>query len=341
MAKAKKLPSGSWRVRVFTHKDINGKNIYASITRPTRKEAELEAIKISMSKRLISSPENLTLHEAINSYLELKKHILSPSTISGYKGIQRNYFPSIMNYKLSKITQEMIQKAVNIESNRVSPKTVRNAHGLITSVLSEYHPSFIVKTKLPNKVKFIPTIPSEGNIKAIIEITKGTTIELPVLLGLWLGMRMSEIKALTFNDIQENLIHIKRANVYVEGKYVEKDTKTYTSTRTLVLPEHIIKLINQIEFKDKSEYIIKDSGQAIYKKFVRLCALHGLPHYRFHDLRHANASIMLALGIPDKYAMERMGHSTNNMLKTVYQHTMANEKIKTNNLVDSFFGNIV
>ena len=31
---------------------------------------------------------------------------------------------------------------------------------------------------------------------------------------------------------------------------------------------------------------------------------------------------MLATGLPDKYAMKRMGHATNNMLKTVYQHTI-------------------
>ena len=41
----------------------------------------------------------------------------------------------------------------------------------------------------------------------------------------------------------------------------------------------------------------------------------GIQHYRFHDLRHINASVMLALGIPNKYAEERMGHATDNMLK--------------------------
>ena len=41
----------------------------------------------------------------------------------------------------------------------------------------------------------------------------------------------------------------------------------------------------------------------------------------FHDLRHLNASVMLMLGIPDKYAMERGGWATNTTLKNVYQHT--------------------
>lgn len=75
----------------------------------------------------------------------------------------------------------------------------------------------------------------------------------------------------------------------------------------------------------------------MYNRLRRTCERLGLPHYRFHDLRHMNASVMLSLNVPDKYAMERMGHSTNNMLKTVYQHTMSEKSVQVANLVDSFF----
>ena len=40
MANAKKLPSGSWRVRVYDGKDQNGKDVYKSFTAPTKKQAE-------------------------------------------------------------------------------------------------------------------------------------------------------------------------------------------------------------------------------------------------------------------------------------------------------------
>ena len=52
---------------------------------------------------------------------------------------------------------------------------------------------------------------------------------------------------------------------------------------------------------------------------------------------HTNASVMLALGVPDKYAMERMGHATNNMLKTVYQHTMRDKQDQVSDVVDDYF----
>ena len=64
---------------------------------------------------------------------------------------------------------------------------------------------------------------------------------------------------------------------------------------------------------------------------------HNIPHCRFHDLRHANASIMLMLGVPDKYAMERLGHATNSTLKNVYQHTMDAEKLDIASRINAYF----
>ena len=46
---------------------------------------------------------------------------------------------------------------------------------------------------------------------------------------------------------------------------------------------------------------------------------------------------MLALGVPDKYAMERMGHATSGMLKMVYQHPMRTKQDAVSDAVDSYF----
>ena len=67
----------------------------------------------------------------------------------------------------------------------------------------------------------------------------------------------------------------------------------------------------------------------------------GLPHMTFHDLRHLNASVMLQLGIPDKYAMERGGWSTTSTLKSVYQHTFSEEREAVNRKINEYFENIV
>lgn len=61
----------------------------------------------------------------------------------------------------------------------------------------------------------------------------------------------------------------------------------------------------------------------------------------FHDLRHLNASIMLMLGVPDKYAMERGGWSTDSILKSVYQQTFSSERKKIDKMIDGYFNGIV
>lgn len=54
-----------------------------------------------------------------------------------------------------------------------------------------------------------------------------------------------------------------------------------------------------------------------------------------------NASIMLMLGVPDKYAMERGGWSTDCILKSVYQQTFSSERKKIDKMIDGYFNGII
>ena len=67
--------------------------------------------------------------------------------------------------------------------------------------------------------------------------------------------------------------------------------------------------------------------------FTRLWASLGIA-CRSHDLRHDNASLMLALSVPDKYAMERLGQATPGMIKAVYQHIMSDKREEVNEAVN-------
>lgn len=66
-----------------------------------------------------------------------------------------------------------------------------------------------------------------------------------------------------------------------------------------------------------------------------------MEHMSFHDLRHLNASIMVLLGVPDKYAMERGGWSSTSVLKSVYQHTFSDERKAVDERIDKYFNDIL
>lgn len=328
--KATKLPSGNWRVSIM----LAGERV--SITRRTKQAAEREAAALKSGLKSVQSKTSLTVTEAFDRYIESKSSVLSPSTIAGYRRIQKNLLPPIADIPLSVLTREQVQRWVNqLAQQGKKPKTVANAHGLLNAVLASYRPDMTLHTTLPQKVKADIHIPTEAEITAIFAAAKGTKYELPIMLAVWLGLRASEICGLRWEDIDGEYIMIRRAIVQGENGPVEKGTKTYSGKRVIHLPPYIASLIQAQDHSQ--EHIVNMSGHAMYNGFERICAKAAVPHFRFHDLRHLNASVMLAIGVPDKYAQERMGHATNNMLKTVYQHTIQEEQQKFNVEIDRRF----
>ncbi len=336
MAKAKQLPSGSWRVRVYDKE--TGK--YLSFTsqlkgKAGKNEAELMAKQWQTNKKA-AVQSGMSLSEAIDKYIASKENILSPTTIDKYRNIKKNQLSKkFLLLKCSNIAQIDVQSEVNRLAGVYSPKTVHNAHGLISAVLGQYAPSLTLKTTLPQKKRAIKDLPTA---EQVISWFVGTDLELIVLLGLWQGFRVSEIRGLRKSDFKDGVLTINQVVVTVgTTDIVKANAKTISSNRQLAVPEIIQHLVDQIE----GEYITTFNGVSIYKRFKRVAKKNGFPNITFHDLRHLNASVMLALGVPDKYAMERGGWSTNSTLKNVYQQTMSAERKQFDSLIDNYFENIV
>lgn len=352
--KAVKLNSGKWRIQI----QIDGKRY--SCTGVTKKEAQDQAKKIyagiEMEKRI-----PLTVGKAMDKYIEEKTGVLSPSTIRGYKSVRRNYFQDIMDTNISDLTQGDIQLAVSNESLKgKSPKTIRNAHGLLNSVLEEFRPNFVAHTHLPEKQKAELRIFTEEEMQKVWQAAKGSKYELPILLASWMGLRMSEIRGLKFKDVhsfklvyadEHRVLGAEPAKLHVhtavvrdaDGNHVEKGPKTAAGDRWIKIPNVILNLIHQqlMEFPDDIEneqilecYICPWADITIYKNFKNICKKAGVEPCRFHDLRHFAASEAHALGVPNKYSMKRMGHKTEHMLQSVYQHTMRDKEDEFGDLID-------
>lgn len=326
----KQKDNGKWIIQV----QVEGKR--RSKEFETKEEALYWASGIKTGqKEAARNPSSLTVEKAIEKYIETKSAILSPSTVRGYKGIKESRINPIRTTRLSDLTQEKVQRWVNSLSKSHSPKTVANAHGLLSAVLREYHPDMVLHTTLPQKVRPDIQIPTEDELKKIIEAARGTRYELPITLAIWLGLRQSEIVGLTWSCIKGDMLHVRQAVVMGEDGPTQKGTKSYSGKREIRLPPYIQNLL--AEQPRDNAFIVNLSGKAIYSGFSRICEKAGVPHFRFHDLRHANASVMLAVGVPDKYSMKRMGHATNNMLKTTYQHTIKEKELAFDQTIDTEF----
>ena len=344
MATAKRLPSGQWRTQVYDYTDAAGKRHYESFTAETKKESEYLAAQFAMEKERRRHMSSAPLRDAITEYVKTSDAILSPTTIQGYQKIQKYAFSDIMNIPLKKLSNQILQDAVNQEAKRpngkrkskepISAKTVHNEYGLVTAVLNKYMPSLDCSVRLPQvetKIKELPTP------DAIYSAVKGSEIELAVMLAMWLSFSLSEVRGLTKSkSIQGDYIVIKEVIVDVNSKPVVKGKgKTKTRTRMHRIPPYIRELIDQTD--PAEDYLVPMKQPYVYYRFIRLIKAAGLPHISFHDLRHVNASVMALLHVPDKYAQERGGWKTDAVMKRVYTHTFSPERQKVDTMIDTYF----
>ena len=338
--KAKKLPSGNYRVQVVAGFDDKGKRIVRSFTAETEWEVIRMAEEFKQDHAVLTD-KSVTLRTAMNAYIDTRRNILEKTTVRNYHQILDHCFQSIMDRKLTSLKAIDIQMAVNLESARVSPKYVKNAYGLLKSVLKMYEVNInlnnIVLPKLKKQEKELPSF------ETVFRTVRGTEIELPCLLSAWLSLRIGEVIGLQFQDVdaEKRTIKIRRTKIKTEdGWEVCEGCKTEKSTRELALPAYLFDMIAAIPHEAETDFIVTMSRKAIYSRFKRMMLKQGYD-VTFHSLRHLNASVMLMLGIPDKYAMERGGWSTDNILKSVYQQTFSDERKRVDGVIDDYFNGVI
>jgi integrase len=349
MPTAKKLPSGSWRCLVYSHTEeiknpdgsIKKKRIYESFTSnipgPKGKRiAEQAAAEFAANKDQRSRSADMLLGTAMDNYIQSRESILSPRTIMDYKRIRRTSLQSLMNIRLSRITQEDIQIAINLESVNHSPKTVRNSHGLLSAVLKQYRPDFALNTSLPKKQRVELYIPTDEEVKRLIRASEGTEMELPILLAAFGPMRRGEICALDSTDISGNIVHVSKNMVRTEDNtWIIKSPKSYAGDRYIDFPDFVAE-----KWRGKTGRIVNLTPNNITDRFRSCLHRAGLPHFRFHDLRHYSASIQHALGIPDSYIMQRGGWGNDGTLKAVYRHALADKTKEMDDIANQHFNEL-
>ena len=317
MPTAKKLPSGNYRVRVYSHTE-NGKRVYESFTAFTKDEAELLASEWK-SKKKRRSRSDLTVYEAIQGYINAKEGVLSPSTIKGYNKMLKNNYKSIGNTKINKLTSESMQIFVSDLSRDKSPKTVRNVYGLLVSSIGLYLPDMTFRVTLPQKCIKKEFSPSNEDVSALYE---RATKELKkcIALAAFGSLRRGEICALTFADLKGDTLSITKDMIQgKDNKWIVKDIpKTAASVREVRLPQKVIDLLGTGE---ENERIIKYKNPgSITQCFTKLRDRLNI-NIHFHQLRKFYASIGAVLGIPDTYLSDFGGWSKNSrVMKDVYQN---------------------
>ena len=242
--KPRKLPSGSW----FIQLRLNGVSVpvTAATERECKRQAELIKAEHRAGKREVAKAStDPTLRQAIDIYIGKRKNTLSPSTIDGYRRIQRNRFQAYMDKPLSRLKDW--QKICDEEAELCAPKTLRNAYRFIVSVLSENGVAS-KKVTLPVMIPHTREWLDPEQITVLVESSRGTSAEFPVLLALH-SLRRSEMLALEWEDIdlRRNILRISGAVVQDESHAFVKKAANKNETSTRIIPIMIPALREMLE----------------------------------------------------------------------------------------------
>lgn len=312
--KIKKLQSGSYRVQ----KQIHGQRI--SMTwdhKPTKKEIEDE-----IARRLGYYNGKLTFEAAATNYIDARTNILSPSTIKGYRSILRSLSDYLKNKPLDDITNNDIQKEINLFAGNVKPKTVKNRSTFISSVFAEFRPDFNLRINLPMMVRNEPYIPSVEEVRLLLSQAEGTQYKTALLLGIC-GLRRGEMCALTMNDIDfdNNIIHITKDIVQNDlDEWIVKTPKTVQSIRDVKVPKAVIESIKQNGLYTKSPHNITEW---MHRKQDLL----GIPRFSLHILRHYFVSVAHDKGLSDASIMQAGGWAAPNVMIKHYRHAQSTDAV--------------
>ena len=304
-----KLPSGSY----FCRLRLGGKSI--PITELTYDKCQAKAIAIKQGLIQGRTGASVTLSQAIDDYISARYNVLSPATIRGYRTIQRSRLPSVMDKPIGNVRSW--QKVVDEEAKIYAPKTVANTWGLVRTVLAEYdmHP----KVRLPQKIPAEPKYLTPEQVPIFVTNISKTKYVLPALLALN-SLRLSEIKALTWDDVGEDFITVHGAVVPDEHnkQTFKRQNKTVGSSRRV--PILIPELRAALTEKRGKEPLMPCDEALLRKQINKVCTAIGADEVSIHGLRHSFASLAYHLNIPSRITMEIGGWSNEQTVMRIYTH---------------------
>ena len=244
--------------------------------------------------------------------------------------------------------QQLYSSLLSDPGRPLSGGTVLNLHLVLTQALSQavrwgYLTSNPASGAQPPRPRRAELMAVDARLcERLLEATMGTRLECPVAIAIATGMRRGEILGLRWSDLDQDLsiAHVRRSIQPTKAGLVYEDPKTRRSRRAVVLPEFLRPYLSR-QKKDQArrrseagaawreDNLLIDRGDGSplnpdtlssgWAGFLRRA---GLPHVRFHDLRHAHATLMLQQGVHPKIVSERLGHASIGITLDTYSHVL-------------------
>ena len=241
--------------------------------------------------------------------------------------------------------------------------TVLNLHLVLTQALGQAvrwqllaaNPASGAQPPRPRRAA--PLVADPALLERLLAATAGTVYELPCALALATGMRRGELLALRWSDLspERRQARVVRSLQPTQAGLVFEEPKTRRSRRTVVLPAFLDRYLDAQQRRQNERRraaadtwhelgLVIDRGDGaplnpdtLSTGWARFLRARGLPKLRFHDLRHAHATLLLMQGVHPKIVSERLGHASIGITLDTYSHVLPSLQNDAANAIDTLF----
>jgi integrase len=349
--------SGHWAIIIDLRDPSTGKRKRKWHSfRGSKREAQVECARVisELKGGTYLEPSKTTFAQFLEHWLDHVKSQVSPRTHERYSEIARkNIVPALGAIFLTKLRPAHISAAYSraLTSGRrdgkggLAPTTVVYMHRLIKQALGQ-----AVRWELlarnsadavdPPKVErgSLTTYDMTQTVKLLEEL-RGSRLRVPVLLGVMCGLRRGEIVALRWSHIDlaagkmavvESAEQTAAGIRYKPPKSGRGRTVALSAMVTAELRQHRLAQAEEllrlgVRASDATFVYTRQDGEPMQPRSLTQMwstITTTLPRIRFHDLRHAHATHMLATGVHPKVASERLGHSRVGITLDLYSHVL-------------------
>lgn len=291
------------------------------------------------------------LEEWLNNFIKISN---KQRTFERYKNIiSLHILPHLGDYNIEDLSPIILQKFISnlsqngnkrtnkgLSSNYINgivsiiQSSLKKAH--ILGLVTDYNADKIKRPKLVEKQIVCFTICEQKKIEKHIANSHRQKLK-GIILCLYTGLRIGELLALTWNDIDfaKNILSVTKSchDGYINSKHcVIIDTpKTQNSTRQIPLSKPLINLLKQLRKNTQSKYVISHNNKPILvrsyqRTFELLLKKLNIQHKGFHALRHTFATRALECGMDVKSLSEILGHKNTTITLNRYAHSLWEHK---------------
>lgn len=354
---------GRWEARYSLGKDAaTGKTKYRSVYGNTYSEAKEKRMQ-AMQKTYISQ-KNGGFIEAVRKWLEEKEPSIKEQTYRRYQQcIDTHIIPYFGDVKCSAITQNTVDDFLKQKrlSGRLDGKgglsqsTIRGMCIILQSILLFAYqkkmgiPEMIqIKKPRVDKKKISVLKPNEQKRLETVLLEVPTDTNLAIYLTLHTGMRIGEICALHWSDIDwdERLLFVRSTVIRNKnGQLVIASPKSETSQRAIPLTRQLVNLLAAEHERSCSEFVFssprKDTflnPRTLQYRFQTLLTRLGISRISFHALRHTFATRWIEFGMDVKSLSEVLGHAGVQITLDIYVHSSDKLKREAIEKLEGFSG---